>query len=249
MCASRNIPRKLLFGPYRTPRFRYGSIVFCEVRGEVIITGLTDAPIPWPLGKKGRGGRARAPIVYRGLEEAVRLESASAVAFWWGVTAQTVTVWRKALRVPRKNEGSEQLWRENFNQPWGKRARARAIAKIRDHEKDAERREKIAAALRGRRLPRHVVEAMKAGRLGKPHSEEVRRKMSEAHRRRGTRPPAMRGPPWTAQEDALIGVVSDREVVARTGRTLNAVRCGRCLKGMAGPMGRPRVVSGTRQQR
>ena len=38
MCALRNIPRKLLFGPYRTPRFRYGSVVFCEVRGEVRIT-------------------------------------------------------------------------------------------------------------------------------------------------------------------------------------------------------------------
>jgi hypothetical protein len=37
---------RLLFGPYRTPRFRYGSIVACERRGDVIICGTTDARIP-----------------------------------------------------------------------------------------------------------------------------------------------------------------------------------------------------------
>ena len=26
---------RLCFGPYRTPRFQYGKIVWCEVRGEV----------------------------------------------------------------------------------------------------------------------------------------------------------------------------------------------------------------------
>jgi hypothetical protein len=36
---------KLLFGPYRTPRFRYGDVVFCEMRGEVKIVGLTNGPI------------------------------------------------------------------------------------------------------------------------------------------------------------------------------------------------------------
>jgi len=190
MCASRAIPHKLLFGPYRTPRFRYGAVAFCEVRGEVIVTGLTDAQIRWPLGKKGRNGRARGLVVYRDLEKAVRRESDSAVAHWWGVTAQTVTVWRKALGVARSNEGSEQLWRENFDQPWGKKARAKAIAKIRDPKRDADRREKIAAARRGTKLPRHVVEALRAGRLGKPHSAEIRRKISEAHRRRELfRPP------------------------------------------------------------
>src|SRR5947209_16955993 len=90
MCASRTTPRKLLFGPYRTPRFRYGSVVFCEVRGEGIITGLTDAPIPWPLGKVGKRGRARALSVYRRFADADRLESASAGAHCWGVTPQTV---------------------------------------------------------------------------------------------------------------------------------------------------------------
>jgi hypothetical protein len=37
-----------LLGKYRTPRFRIGQRVLCEVRGVVVITGMTDAPIPCP---------------------------------------------------------------------------------------------------------------------------------------------------------------------------------------------------------
>jgi hypothetical protein len=62
---------QLLFGPYRTPRFRYGEVVFCEVRGEVTLCGLTDAPIPWPVGKRGRH---QAIVLCGGLAEAVRRE-------------------------------------------------------------------------------------------------------------------------------------------------------------------------------
>ena len=40
-----------LLGKYKTPRFRYGRTVFCEVRGEMTICGLSDAPIPWPISK------------------------------------------------------------------------------------------------------------------------------------------------------------------------------------------------------
>ena len=44
-----------LLSKYRTPRFRIGRAVFCEVRGQIVITGITKAPIPWPIGKGGRG--------------------------------------------------------------------------------------------------------------------------------------------------------------------------------------------------
>jgi hypothetical protein len=50
-----------LIGTYRTPRFRIGQRVRCLVRGEVIITGMTDTPITWPIGKVGRG---RSLVVY-----------------------------------------------------------------------------------------------------------------------------------------------------------------------------------------
>ena len=52
---------KLRYGPYRTPRFRYGSVKRCALQGDVKITGLGSERIPWPMGSKpGRGGRCRA---------------------------------------------------------------------------------------------------------------------------------------------------------------------------------------------
>lgn len=48
---------KLLFGPYQTPRLKYGDVVTCEVRGRVKIVGLTEARIPWPKGRKGKRPR------------------------------------------------------------------------------------------------------------------------------------------------------------------------------------------------
>jgi hypothetical protein len=45
---------RLLFGPCATPGFQYGE-GFCEVRGEVILCGLTAGRIPWPLGNKREG--------------------------------------------------------------------------------------------------------------------------------------------------------------------------------------------------
>jgi hypothetical protein len=68
-----------LLGKYRTPRFRIGDVVACARRGEVRIVGLSDAPIPWPLGQPLKGGRRQALSLYAGLAEAVRRESAEAV--------------------------------------------------------------------------------------------------------------------------------------------------------------------------
>src|SRR5215831_20540526 len=71
---------RLLFGPYRTPVFRYGDDAFCELRGDVILCGLTDAPIPWPTGKrKLRGSRARS-IVFCGEPTMRRTHTGAIVA-------------------------------------------------------------------------------------------------------------------------------------------------------------------------
>src|SRR6516165_4814506 len=85
-----------LLGKYRTPRFRYGRKVLCAVRGEVTIVGMTDAPIPWPIGKRGRG---RSLVVFKDLAKALRRESNQAICQWWGITPQTVSKWRKALGI------------------------------------------------------------------------------------------------------------------------------------------------------
>jgi hypothetical protein len=66
-----------------------------------------------------------------------------------------------------------------------------------------------------------VVAALVAANTGRRLSEETRRKMSEAHRRRGTRPPKA-GPPWSAEEDALLRALPAAEAARRTGRTLGA---------------------------
>jgi hypothetical protein len=71
-----------------------------------------------------------------------------------------------------------------------------------------------------------TVEAMRQARIGTRHSDEARRRMSEAQRARGTRPPAA-GRPWETEEDALLGTMPDDEVAQRTGRTLDAVKCRR----------------------
>jgi hypothetical protein len=87
-----------LLGKYRTPRFRIGQSVRCEVRGEMVITAMTDAPIPWPVGKNDRGRHSL--IVYKDLVKAIRRESNQTICHWWGVCRGVVSKWRWALRVP-----------------------------------------------------------------------------------------------------------------------------------------------------
>jgi hypothetical protein len=81
-------------------------VLFCEVRGEVVGCGVSAGGITWPIGKRGR---AKSLVVTGGLARAVRRESAAAVGYWWGVTPQTVSKWRKALGVVQYNEGTTRL--------------------------------------------------------------------------------------------------------------------------------------------
>ena len=135
---------QLLFGPYRPPRLRVGDRATCLLRDcEVIITSITDAPIPWPRCRAlgGRGGSG--PWLGGDLEEAVRRESAAAVRFWWRLSAATVRKMRTALGVTRtNNEGTQRLvWQ----------AAVRGSEAIKDHEwTEAERaaRRRLNAELR-----------------------------------------------------------------------------------------------------
>lgn len=206
---------RLLFGPYAAPPFEYGQVVRDEARGDVEIVGLTDARIPWPVGKIGS---AKSLVVYAGLADAVRTESNVAVCFWWGVTPQTVSKWRKALGVGMVTAGTRRLFQENAAQPAVVEGRRKAQAKARDPQ----RRAKIAAARRGKKRPPEVVEAVRRAHLGTKSSAETRAKLSAAHRRRGTRPPKA-GRAWTAAEDELVGRLPPAEAAVRTGRSLSSV--------------------------
>jgi hypothetical protein len=92
--------RSTLRRTYRTPRVRVGAVLFCEARGrDMIVTGMTAAPVRWPVGRtRGEPGWP-APIVCGGLAAAVRREAAQAVARAWGVSRQTVSKWRRELGV------------------------------------------------------------------------------------------------------------------------------------------------------
>ena len=103
---------KLLFGPYRAPPLRRGDRAFCHVRDyPVVVIGWSDARIPrprcLPLDPPRHG---RGPLIDDGLARAIRHESATAVAHWWGVHVSTVLNWRKALGVTRaNNKGTHRL--------------------------------------------------------------------------------------------------------------------------------------------
>jgi hypothetical protein len=94
---------RLLYGPYRPPRCRVGRLLTCQVRGRVEVCGISDARIPWPVGKIAW---ARSLVVCGGLARAVRLERNQAVCHSLGVTPQTVSKWRKVLGVGPINAGT-----------------------------------------------------------------------------------------------------------------------------------------------
>lgn len=116
------------------------------------------------------------------------------------------------------NEGTHRLQREYGKEPFFKRARRKAWSKARDPV----RREKIAAARRGKKRPAEVVQKMAAAKLGKKHSRKTRRKMSESHKKQWLSGPLAERR-WTGQEDAWLRSLRIAEVVERTGRTRIAV--------------------------
>lgn len=212
----KSVRYKLHFGSYRTPSFKYGQKVEDMSRGEVVIVGLSNAKIPWPIAIQVR---SKSLAVYGGLAKAVRLEAASTVAYWWGVTVQTVTKWRRRMGIaPRSTPGDKLLCQEIAKEPRFAEMQRAAWAKA----QDPVRRAKIGAALRGRKRPRHVIDAVVASRKGVPVSAKTRAKMSASQKQSGIWPPAA-GEPWTQREDRHCKTLPPAEVVQRTGRTLRAV--------------------------
>lgn len=221
---------KLHFGPYRTPRFKYGAKVECQARGEVTIVKLTAGRIPWPV---GRTKRATSLVLFKGLARAVRREASIAVQYWWGVSPATVRKWRRALGVPTLNEGNRRLKRAYGKTEWAADGLRKAWAKARDPV----RRAKIAAAKLGKPRPPHVIEALRLANLGRKHSKAERRKRREAHKRRGSWPPAA-GRAWEPWEYELVRTLAPTEAAAKTNRTLWSVFIRRSRLGL--PDGRRR---------
>jgi hypothetical protein len=209
---------KLLHGPYRTPRFRLGRVVMDEVRGEVVVCGLTDARIPWPVGKRGR---ARSLVVCGGLVKALQRESGQAVAYWWGITPHTVSRWRRSLGVGPLTEGTRRLFRQHYAEVVTPEVFAKAVRAANTPEANA----KKAEADQGRPLSPRARKAF--DRRGRTHTAAARAKMSVAQKARGHLPPGCKGPAWTPEEDELVRTLSPDEAARRTGRSLFGVYCRR----------------------
>ena len=122
------VDRSQLLGSYQTPQFKSGDVVPCVLRGNVKVVGVTVARIPWPTGKRidGRKNSTPAIILCDGLVDAVKNESNEAVCYWWGVTGQTVTLWRKALGIRRSNSGTSKLHAANYRDHVGEAMRKAA---------------------------------------------------------------------------------------------------------------------------
>jgi hypothetical protein len=219
---------KLLFGPYQMPKCTVGRPLRCLIRGKVRVAGITDTPIPWPYAHRHRKDKRPSIIVCGDLVRALRRESETAIAHAWGVSIVTVWRWRKALGVEQFTEGTRDLYRRWLPEKLDEDA----LSNLADSLKSPERNEKIAASQRGRPMPEHVKRKPLNANKGHKLSAEHRRKLSEAHKGRGSRP-VTAGPPWQPDEIALLGTMPDREVAAQIGRSTEAVRCHRYVLGIA----------------
>ena len=98
----------LVSGPYKAPRCKVGRDLACAIRGEVVVRGLSDGPLPWPFATV-RGQRSL--VVCGGLRDALGIESSAAIQRLWGVSEATVLRWRKALEIAGRTEGLSRLRR------------------------------------------------------------------------------------------------------------------------------------------
>lgn len=101
-------PSPLIGGPYSAPPGGAGDSLTCRIRGRVAIAGHSTAPIPWPF---TFASSSRPTFIFCGdLVRAVETESREAVAHWWGVSLETVRLWRRALGVGRMTPGTTAIW-------------------------------------------------------------------------------------------------------------------------------------------
>jgi len=207
---------KLYFGPYKTPRFKYGDVVFDERRGDVIIVAISNGRIPWPLARRARSF-TRGPVLFKDLARAVRKEAAETVAYWWGVSPACISHWRRALGVKLSNPGTFRLKRELGLRP----KMLRNMKRLQKWSRDLGRRSKIAAAKVGRPRPPELIAAWHEGRARWRVTRKVRKKISDGLKRRAAQ--GVTTGPWAKWEDELLGTLSLNSLVKVTGRGRDAI--------------------------
>jgi hypothetical protein len=113
----------------------------------LVVSSWSDAPISWPRGCPPRQSPGSPSlIVDEELACAIRQESAAAIRYWWGVSNLTVSRWRRALGVNRKNNvGSRALIRAAMNKARATQAPVRSQA-YRQKQRDNIIRRRLAGA-------------------------------------------------------------------------------------------------------
>src|SRR5262245_2121575 len=182
----------------------------CAIRGSVIACGLSSGRIPWPIGKRYAGARARFLIVTGDLERAILRESGIAIRYWWGVSEFLIAKWRRELGVGRSTEGTRRLRQDYAMEPAGQEAFQKALARA--HEPEV--RAKGGMTRRGRPLHENTRRGSIEARTGKPLSEEHRRKIKESLLKLGPLAPWM-ATAWKPEELALIRALPVEEVARK----------------------------------
>lgn len=81
-----------LAGLYELPyAAQPGDVLTCELAGTVEVCGFSDGPIPWPHDRQGW------PIIWGGLADALRHESAERVSVLFGLPLVDVERWQEQL--------------------------------------------------------------------------------------------------------------------------------------------------------
>jgi len=204
-----------LLGAYAPPVVGPDRCLTCERLGMIEIDGFSNALIPWPVVK--RGGTPSL-VLCGDLIEAVRRESVCAVVHWWGVSANTVRIWRRALGVPRMTEGTTNLHREAIPDRFNEETQEKARKAV----QTPETRAKMSASRKGK--PQHPNTREGALQASKrPKSEEWKAKMSERLREEWKDGTRVSHNQWTSEEIALLGSNLDRVVAEQIGRSVESV--------------------------
>ena len=232
---------RLLHGPNTTPKLRRGARATCLYRDkDVIVTGLSAGRIPWPLCKPIGRGRPGL-LVEEELARAIRCESSLAVQHWWGASPRVVWCWRKALGVPRFNEGSLRLMRL-VGQASADATRGKPLP-----PEQVEQRRRTAIELNlgqylqpcpcpnGSRpwtedelpllgtMTDHALALRLSRSVNAVRIMRLRRGVAPHPDQRTWRDAPGAGRPWTEAEDQLVRTLSPQEAAERTGRPVTAI--------------------------
>ncbi len=234
-------PSPKLIGTYTPPAVKKGERVSCLFRDcDCTVTSWSDAPISWPRvqPREQRGGCGL--WVNDTLVRAIRTESAEALMYWFGVSANVVWRWRKAFGVSgtATTPGTRKAHRQAC------RAGAEGMRAKEWTDKELDDKADLAKRLGKRPGPRWTPATggwtpAQLALLGTDHDTAIacklRRSLAAVRKKRvRLKIPAFSGNSgggrgWTAKELKLLGTDDDEVIAKKIGRTLRSEEQAVCV--------------------